>query len=165
MSIHSPGLHRYQVGNSLQNRFIAKCAKPNENGCIEWTGSATRTGYGLIRTGPRGSVRTTAHRIAWLLQKGDIPACTVVMHRCDNPKCVNVDHLFIGSQAENMEDMVSKGRQPWKHGTPWQKLNSVDAERVRELRFAGCTQQTISEWMGCSRPQISLMLAGKHSYC
>jgi hypothetical protein len=74
---------------------------------------------------------------------------------------VNVDHLFLGTAQENTDDMVSKGRHSWRNGTPWQKLNATDGERIRDLTRAGCTQQEIADWMGVSRPLISLVMAGK----
>jgi hypothetical protein len=108
-----------------------------------------------------GDHRTTAHRASWILACGQIPAGIDVLHRCDNPSCVNVDHLFLGTPKENTRDMMAKGRHGWRNGTPWQKLNSVDGERIRDLRRAGHTQQEIADWLDVSRPLISMVLSGK----
>ena len=151
------------ASESLLQRFSVKCAKPDANGCIHWLGSKTKRGYGVILIGKvRGkNLRTTAHRAAWLLERGDLSPEILVLHKCDNPSCVNVDHLFLGSPANNTRDMVAKNRHGWRHGTPWQKLNAVDGERIRDLRAAGYSQQKIADWIGVSRPLISMVLAGK----
>lgn len=164
MTIKSAGLSANDGTTTLEGRFEAKCAKPDANGCIEWLGAKTRRGYGLLRLGRAGSKRTTAHRIAWALKRGSIGPEILVLHRCDNPSCVNVDHLFLGSPQENTDDMIRKGRHGWRHGTSWQKLLLEDAERIFDLRRMGQTTQKIADWMGVSRPLISLVLSGKVSY-
>lgn len=164
MGINSAGLRRSDCSKTLQARFDAKCAKPNSNGCIEWLGTKTRGGYGLLRSGPAGSIRTTAHRFAWVLKRGDLSPEILVLHACDNPSCVNVDHLFLGKPVANTHDMIRKGRHGWRRGTPWQKLCEVDAERINDLRRSGHTQQTVADWFGVSRPLISLVESGKVNY-
>lgn len=76
-------------------------------GCLEWQGPRDRKGYGRVWT-PDGL--TTAHRHAWTLERGNVPAALFVLHRCDNRRCVRPDHLFLGTNSENMIDMVRKGR-------------------------------------------------------
>jgi DNA-binding XRE family transcriptional regulator len=77
---------------------------------------------------------------------------------------VNVEHLFLGSPSDNTKDMMDKNRHGWREGTPWQKLNSVDGERISDLRLSGCTQQEAADWFGVSRPLISLIETGKISH-
>jgi hypothetical protein len=161
MGIHSAGLKLAETTASLRQRFEAMCAQPSDNGCIGWLGQKTRKGYGLIRLGGKDSLRTTAHRVAWALKRGDLSPEILVLHKCDNPSCVNAEHLFIGTQKDNMADMRSKRRHPWRNGAPWQKLTSEDGERIREMRRAGQTQQQIADSLGVSRPLISMILAGK----
>lgn len=76
----------------------------------------------------------------------------VVMHTCDNPSCVNWQHLKAGTHSDNSQDMVAKGRQ---------RKSAVDAKAVREMREKGLTQQEIADNLGVSRPLISMILAGK----
>ena len=158
--LYNAGLSQTEVSDTLLARFELKCGKPDENGCIPWLGHRTRKGYGCIRV-TKDHAKTTAHRAAWVLKRGDIPPEISVLHRCDNPTCVNVDHLFLGTPLDNVADMVQKGRQAWRFRTPWQKLNSTDGERISDLRRMGHTQQEIADWLAVSRPLISMILAGK----
>lgn len=77
-------------------------------GCHIWTGGTTKTGYGVCSTGGQGS--DMAHRVAWTVTNGPIPAGLHVLHRCDVPSCVNPDHLFVGTNRDNVDDKVRKGR-------------------------------------------------------
>ncbi len=78
-----------------------------ESGCWVWPGNRIKGGHGKVCLGGR---KGYVHRIVWQLVKGDIPAGLCVLHRCDNPICVNPKHLFLGTQGDNMRDMHSKGR-------------------------------------------------------
>lgn len=84
-----------------------------ENGCLEWTGTIGRAGYG--QTSVRG-IKKNTHRLAWELFIGPIPNGLFVCHRCDNRKCVDINHLFLGTQRDNIQDAMRKGRMkfPWE---------------------------------------------------
>lgn len=86
-------------------RFWSK-VKQTE-GCWLWMGARDPDGYGSFRVGSRG---THAHRIAYALKVGHIPSGFSVLHKCDNPPCVRPDHLFLGTQLDNVHDMMSKSR-------------------------------------------------------
>jgi hypothetical protein len=91
---------------TASERFAAKIAV-RESGCIEWTAAADRLGYGRFGIGKKVYL---SHRVAWEWERGPIPSGLCVLHRCDNPRCVNVAHLFLGTRADNTSDMLAKGR-------------------------------------------------------
>lgn len=80
------------------------------NGCIEWIGATNTVGYGRIKL--PGPIYRQAHRVAYELAKGPIPEGMNILHECDNRRCCNPDHLRTGTQAENVQDAMHKGRMP-----------------------------------------------------
>ena len=98
--------------------------------CIEWEGYRHKDGYGRRSVG--GKVRQ-AHRVAWEAVHGDIPEGHCVCHSCDNPPCVNVEHLFLGTHRDNMKDMNNKGRRAGPAGETHHDAKLTD-EQVWNVR-------------------------------
>ena len=142
---------------SLWDRFNEKYEIVEPGGCWVWMAAADAYGYGKIGIATGRSAR--AHRISWRLHNGPIPNHLYVLHRCDNPCCVNPSHLYLGTQADNMADMVSKGRSS-RHGAPsgekngMAKLTDIQVERIRLLNGA-LTQREISKQFGVSQGHVS----------
>lgn len=110
-----------------------------ENGCHEWLGARNRRGYGNINVDGKS---LKAHRVAWELYLGTIPDGLCVLHKCDNPPCINPEHLFLGTRQDNIDDMFSKGRghKAFGAGTNKTKLRDADIERIREACLFGAMQ-------------------------
>lgn len=101
--------YRYLNGHStkvsIEKRFWRHVDKNND--CWEWTAHKI-LGYGIV--GINRNKTKKAHRVSWELANGSIPQGLLVLHKCDNPGCVNPDHLFLGTQGDNMRDCSKKGR-------------------------------------------------------
>ncbi len=129
--------------------FIKSMTHENpETGCWEWTGRRNHAGYGMVCLSPKNQLM---HRASYEAFVGPIEADKFVLHRCDNPPCVNPAHLFLGSKADNMADAIAKGRLHLRDGAHANARLSVDA--VREIRSSKgmsnkqlAERHNVSEW-------------------
>lgn len=145
---------------TVEERFWSK-TRPAENGCIEWTAYRRADGYGVL--GVAGKKTALAHRFAWELKNGPMPIASpgmtthgvCVLHRCDNPPCVNPDHLFLGTQADNIHDMVAKSR----HGTI--RLSDKQVAAIRGLRGI-VSGVAIAREYGITPGYVSSIQSGAH---
>jgi|SRR3990167_672660 len=111
------------------SNFLKKVNKRSDDECWEWIGAHTDVGYGVFGRPMRG-----AHRVSYALYYGKLPANLLVCHKCDNPKCVNPHHLFLGTHSDNMKDRNTKGRnvvRGERHGL--HKLTNDEVVDIREL--------------------------------
>jgi hypothetical protein len=102
------GIMQIDFNESLYTRFWSRISQPSYDACWPWTGTDGGDGYGVIVQGRKGNIR--AHRLMWLIAHGPIPNGLFVCHHCDNPSCVNLNHLFLGTVSDNAQDMVRKRR-------------------------------------------------------
>jgi hypothetical protein len=124
--------------------------EPN-TGCLLWLHAHLPFGYGRI--GSTGY----AHRVAWEIVHGPIPAGGCVLHRCDQPACVNVAHLRLGTQAENMRDMTAKRR--GNRVFPGRKLSAADVAAIRA--DVHTPQSVLAERFGVRTQTVSAVRCGK----
>lgn len=139
----------------LAERFWEKVDRGSPDGCWLWRGSLSN-GYGQIHVpGKRAMVRT--HRVSWELHHGAIPRGLWVLHRCDNPPCVNPGHLFLGTRTDNIVDMAKKSR----HRR--QKIGPQRAAEILREWQAGWwrTRTQIAEAEGVALGTISAILRNK----
>lgn len=146
--------------STLPERFWAKVARRGQNECWLWTGHRNPFGYGRI--GTDGTV-ALAHRASWELHNGPIPDGLCVLHRCDNPSCVNPKHLFLGTREENNLDRVAKGRSADTRGEghPNARLTNASVSEARALHLDGWSATSLSRRYGVHLSTICLVLKRK----
>ncbi len=115
---------------SLAQRLEKYSTPVPECGCTVWLGAVKSPDapYGYVGVGRRMRL---AHRVAWELEKGPIPEGMFVLHSCDNPSCINTNHLFLGTHDDNMADMVLKNRSGTGEKNSNAKLSQADVDAIR----------------------------------
>lgn len=132
-----------------------------ESGCWLYTGGIQKGGYGVISIKNK-SVQT--HRVSYELRVGSIPEGMCVLHRCDVRRCINPEHLFLGTLGDNNTDRKQKGRNTDRRGerNPQAK---ADTEKIRKLREAHATrrysQRQLAKMFGLCQQQVSVIVRGK----
>lgn len=151
--------------DSIIDRFWSKVAKAGPNDCWEWQGAKSKC-YGMFRG-------TRAHRFAFTLAYGPIPSGTVVCHSCDNPPCCNPSHLFGGTIADNVRDMMAKGRhvRPARDESKvnfvkgsdnhFSKLSEADVLHIRRMKSLGESTIKLARAYDVSDSLIRLIAARK----
>ena len=175
---------------SLTERFNEKVAKPTDpDGCWTWTATKNNKGYGMLQETIKGQHgKRLAHRISYKLFRGPVPRGACVLHRCDNPACVNPQHLFLGTKKDNYADMVSKGRRVigrlthipipptgddhWTRQRPedvprgsnngFAKLSEADVRTIYAMRLQGQKGQHIAAHFDLDPSTVGDILNGIH---
>lgn len=138
--------------------------------CWEWIGSLDKDGYGVFTVRSRnvdGKLicrLKRAHRHSWSLHYGDIPHGLWVLHDCDNPKCVRPDHLFLGTNLDNVKDRERKGRTLHMRGEghPRASISNVTARRIKEMLQSGLKMSVISRQLSVKYQTVANIKNGSH---
>jgi hypothetical protein len=128
------------------------------DGCWNCRGATNDGRYCVVAVNGR---KTLAHRAAYELLVGPVPEGLEVCHRCDNTRCVNPEHLFLGTHLDNMRDMVAKGRQVRGERSPNAKLTDADVVDLRARRRAGASIASMARARGLHPSVVSRVCAGK----
>lgn len=140
----------------LLTRFCEKVSPEPNSGCWLWAGALTTGGYGYIQKGGRSGA-ITASRLAYTLFKGEVPDDMIVCHRCDVRCCVNPDHLFLGTNAVNYQDMINKGRLRSPDCIPVK----LTPQQVADIRTRRMRQVDFAKMYGVSESLVSRILSGQ----
>lgn len=146
------------------SRFWSKVDKKAPNECWVWKGSFKENGYpqlgvGSITNGTR--TMRMAHRLSWLIHFGEVPPKQFVLHHCDNPKCVNPNHLYLGNNADNMRDAANRNRICNGTRHSFAKLNPAKVRRIRKLFSKGKNCHQIAKSLGVASATIQQVIEGQ----
>lgn len=150
----------------MEERFLAMVQRGAPEDCWPWLGARTENGYGKFSQGR--NTHHYAHRLIWQLEVGPIPPGMVIAHACDHPPCCNPAHLWLATQAENLEDMRRKGRRPSleRHGSPGERnpnarLTDAKVRSIRAQFAAGATQAALSQAFGMGETTVGHIVHGR----
>lgn len=132
--------------------FLNMRTDKSANGCWNWTSTTDKNSYGIASNNWLKKYGTPfAHRLMYIVTKGPIEKGLNINHHCDNPSCVNPDHLYSGTQKQNMNDKISRNR----HIVWNRQFNSNQIKQIREMRKKGFLLRVIAERFNTSHPIIS----------
>jgi hypothetical protein len=154
-----------RIDGPLVARFAAKVDPggptpthcPELGPCTIWTASLNANGYGQLNIGGRP---VPAHRVSWFLAHGAWPS-NFLLHKCDNRRCVRIDHLCEGTAADNSADMVRKGRSLRGSRQPSAKITEGDVTAIRAAWLTGETVRSIAQRFPLEESAVALVVTGK----
>lgn len=130
-----------------KDKFLVRCIEDCSTGCWNWSGMKSKTGYGQVK---RDGKFIFAHRYSWTLHNGEIGSL-FVLHKCDNRICVNPDHLFLGTQKDNQQDMKNKGRHCYGERSPHAKLTENNVLEMYSLHKCGMGTILLAKKFGITK--------------
>lgn len=129
--------------------------------CWTWQGERRQRGYGAFYTMRNGVKFVAAHRYAFELCYGPIPNGLLILHRCDNPPCVRPDHLYAGTQADNMRDRKHRTGFPVGSAHYMAKLTEETVRKIRKLHASGVSQNGLAKRFNSDQTNISMIVNRK----
>jgi len=145
----------------LTQRLLRNSTLDPETGCWNWDNSKSRWGYGHINVA--GKIKL-AHRVSYATLNGAIPDGLCVLHRCDNPACINPEHLFLGTNADNVADKVKKNRQSLIGQGKGEKhtMSKLTNKDVLNIRASSLSQNKLAAMYHTTQSNISLIRSRAH---
>lgn len=149
--------------DSLINRVMRRIVRLPFSGCWIFMGATSDFGHGLLGTAGRGAGLSRAHRVSYEHVNGPVPQGLLVRHSCDVPCCVNPDHLEVGTQQDNVDDMMGRGRHKVviKPRLTYNKLTRKEAEHAQMLLMLGYTRREVSAQVGLTVKSIARIERGE----
>jgi hypothetical protein len=145
--------------NKIKENFESMVIK--KEGCWDWKGAYTSGGYGQITAfHPKKQIRH--HHASWIIHKGEIKPGLFVLHKCDNRRCSNPDHLYLGTHSENMRDMTEKKRQARGSRQGQAKLNELKVKEIKVKIKNGLSDLEIAKENSVTHTAIYLIRIGKN---
>lgn len=144
---------------SFTKRFEAFIMPDMNYGCWLWTGTMNSDGYGNF--GVKASCHAKAHRVSYEIYKGKIPPGLIVRHKCDNPSCVNPDHLELGTHADNSSDRSKRNRTALGAKNGKSVLKPEQVYSIRSLASVGMSERVIAREIGVHRGTVNAVLSGR----
>jgi hypothetical protein len=154
-----------QLGLAMEERFWNKVDIGSYDECWEWQAGLYPDGYGKFRT---GSKMERAHRIVYEMNIGKIPEGLLVIHSCDNRKCVNPGHLRVGTMKDNARDCKERGRMIRVYGERCSatKLSAASVAAIREMHaMGGVARKALAQWFNITCQQVGQLILGKSQMC
>ena len=145
------------TAKTMVERLLAK-AIPLENGCLQCHLAPNAKGYSPVGFGGRGAKKWRAHRLVYTVLVDEVPGHLMVLHSCDNRRCINIEHLFVGTAKDNTQDMMQKGRHKY---ITHRKMTAEKYNLARVLEAQGLSKFEIAEKLNVHYETVRAYLNGE----
>ena len=140
-------------------KFLSRIQLDESTGCWNWVGPMNNvTQYGMMSVCSR---HVNAHRLSWIFFNGEIPHGNKVLHKCDNRRCVNFNHLFLGDQLANIRDCISKGRFIRGESHANSTISREQVYKIRELVSSGLMQKDVAAMFSINKSTVCEIVSKK----
>jgi hypothetical protein len=150
-------MHNIKITEEVEDLFWSKVEIKNPESCWVWAGTKNRR-YGQFHF--RGDT-IPAHRVSWMINRGPIPRGLWALHACDNPPCVNPDHLWLGTHTDNIKDMWDKGRGASAEKNGRTQISTETAKHIKILLGIGTRVPVICSFLNVTRMTVYAIKDGR----